>query len=69
VFRVDPDHGLQSGNGSANSKGGQSIMQDRTRRTLAAAVEHLPALRAGPVVQSGGAATRPRRSLLFPVRR
>jgi hypothetical protein len=32
VFRVDPDPGLQSGDGSANSKGGQSIMQDRTRR-------------------------------------
>jgi hypothetical protein len=33
VFRVDPDPGLQSGNGSANSKGGRSIMQDRTRRS------------------------------------
>ena len=33
VFRVDPDPGLQSGDGSANSKGGRSIMQDRTRRS------------------------------------
>jgi site-specific DNA recombinase len=40
VFRVDPDPGLQSGEGSANTKGGKSIMQDRTRRTIPTAGEY-----------------------------
>ena len=36
--------------------------------TLAAAVEHLPALRAGPMVQPAGAQAESRRSILLPLR-
>jgi site-specific DNA recombinase len=43
VFRVDPDPGPQSPDGSVNSKGGRSIMQDRTGRNLTLVGEHLPA--------------------------
>jgi site-specific DNA recombinase len=51
VFRVDPDPRLQSPDGSVNSKGGRSIMQDRTGRSLARAQQPLPALGARPVVR------------------
>jgi site-specific DNA recombinase len=52
VFRVDPDPGLQSPDGSVNSKGGRSIMQDRTGRNFTLAVESvLSPLYAGVVRQ------------------
>ena len=50
VFRVDPDPGLQSPDGSVNSKGGRSIMQDRTGRNQPAGVECLPARSPRPLV-------------------
>ena len=49
VFRVDPDPGLQSGDGSANSKGGQSIMQDRTRPSGASSRCRVRGTWSGPI--------------------
>ncbi|MDD2742892.1 MAG: hypothetical protein PHV02_11500 [Rhodocyclaceae bacterium] len=44
VFRVDPDPGLNAKENSANSDVGEKSMQDRTRRPLPIAGEHLLAL-------------------------
>ncbi|MBI3907118.1 MAG: recombinase family protein [Pseudomonas fluorescens] len=46
VFRVDPDPGFNAGENSTNSDVGEKGMQDRTRRTVATAVEY-PADRFG----------------------
>jgi site-specific DNA recombinase len=45
VFRVEPQSGLQSNNGGAGIKTGNSIMQDCKERHLTLAQQHLPPLR------------------------
>ena len=50
VFRVDPDPGLDVGEGSTDSQAGKQGMQDRTRRYLANSSQCVPAPCAGPVV-------------------
>jgi site-specific DNA recombinase len=40
VFRVDPDPGFNTSDGSSDTNGGKSIMQDRTRRNVAVARRH-----------------------------
>jgi site-specific DNA recombinase len=44
VFRVEPQSGLQSNNGGAGIKTGDSIMQDCKGRHIADVGQHLPAL-------------------------
>jgi site-specific DNA recombinase len=56
VFRVEPESGFNMGEGSSNSEGKKSIMPNCTRRSLARAEQHLPALCTGFVVR---AALRP----------
>ena len=50
VFRVDPDPGFGTGDGSSEKNTGKSIMQDRKRRNQSAARQYLSSLHAGPVV-------------------
>jgi len=45
VFRVDPDPGFNTGEGSTDTTRGKSIMQDRKRGNQSAAGESVPALR------------------------
>jgi site-specific DNA recombinase len=54
VFRVDPDPGFNAGENSTHSDVGEKSMQDRTRRTVAAAGQR-PARRGG----QGTGTTRP----------
>jgi site-specific DNA recombinase len=61
VFRIDPDPGLKSPDGSVNRKGGRSIMQDRTGRNQPVVVESLPARSPGPLVRGHGQ-TAPKRA-------
>jgi site-specific DNA recombinase len=50
VFRVDPGQGFSDDEDSANLHAGKQIMQDRSRRHIAAAGEHLPSRGAGRMV-------------------
>jgi site-specific DNA recombinase len=56
VFRVDPEPGLNMGEGSINSEARKSIMQDCMRRGFSSPGERVPTLRPGPVVREGRAA-------------
>jgi len=74
VFRVDPDPDITDpdDNGKQEKPSepsiGASSMQDRKRRSLPAALEHLFALCAGPLVQPSGTAAVSRRGVLLPLR-
>ena len=54
VFRVEPESGFNMGESSSNSEERKSIMPDCTRRSFARVGKHLPPLRAGSVVRTGG---------------
>ena len=74
VFRVDPDPNIDDPDDNGNPEkpseqsNGASSMQDCKRRSLTAALEHLFALCAGPLVQPSGPAAVSRRGVLLPLR-
>lgn len=59
VFQVDPDPGFNASETSIGSGTRGKSMQDRTRRTIAAAGEYLSSLRAGSMGKAVTRAPRP----------